>query len=32
MRVADYRVLYRLEDGNRLMVVTDVRHRSEVYD
>jgi len=33
LRMADYRVIYRLENGRMtIMVVLRVRHRSEAYD
>lgn len=30
-RLGDYRVVYRLEEGERLVIVLLVEHRSEVY-
>lgn len=32
IRVGDYRVVYTIDDGNFLVEVTRIRHRSEVYD
>jgi mRNA interferase RelE/StbE len=32
IRVGDYRVVYSINDEKRLVTVTRVRHRSEVYD
>ena len=32
LRVGDYRVIYRLDRDNRLIVVDIIGHRSEVYD
>ena len=31
IRVGDYRVVYMIDDANRLVEVTRIRHRSEVY-
>lgn len=31
-RVGDYRVVYRIEDDDRLVIVLIIAHRSEVYD
>ncbi len=31
IRVSDYRVVYRVDDGERSVVVLIVRHRSDVY-
>lgn len=31
IRVGDYRVVYTIEDASRLVEVTRIRHRSEVY-
>lgn len=30
-RVGDYRVVYRLEEGDRVVIVLLIAHRSEVY-
>ena len=32
IRVGDYRVVYTIDDSKRLVEVTRVRHRSEVYE
>lgn len=32
LRVGDYRVIYRLDHDNRLIVVEIIGHRREVYD
>ena len=32
LRVGDYRVVYVIDDKKRLVSVTRIRHRSEVYD
>jgi mRNA interferase RelE/StbE len=32
VRVGDYRVVYVVDDGKRLVSVTRVRHRGEVYE
>jgi mRNA interferase RelE/StbE len=32
IRVGDYRVVYTIDDGKRLVEVTRIRHRSEVYE
>ena len=31
IRISDYRVVYRVDDTNRIVDVTVVRHRREVY-
>lgn len=31
-RTGDYRVVYRIEDEDRLVIVLIIAHRSEVYD
>ena len=31
VRVGDYRVVYKIDDGRRIVDVTVVRHRREVY-
>jgi len=31
IRIGDYRVVYSIDDGNRLIDITIVRHRSSVY-
>ena len=31
IRVGDYRVIYLIDDANRLVEVTRIRHRSSVY-
>ncbi|MCI0339833.1 MAG: type II toxin-antitoxin system RelE/ParE family toxin [Planctomycetales bacterium] len=31
VRVGDYRVLYRIDDATRIVTVTRVRHRRDVY-
>ena len=31
-RVGDYRVVYRIDDEDRLVIVLIILHRSEVYD
>lgn len=31
LRVGDYRVVYRVDDGGRVVLVVDVGHRREVY-
>jgi len=30
-RIGDYRVIYRIEDDDRLVIVAMIRHRSEAY-
>lgn len=30
-RVGDYRVVYRIEEGDRVVIVVLIEHRSEVY-
>ncbi|HVG09416.1 MAG TPA: type II toxin-antitoxin system RelE/ParE family toxin [Thermoanaerobaculia bacterium] len=30
-RIGDYRVIYRLEEGDRVVIVLLIEHRSEVY-
>jgi mRNA interferase RelE/StbE len=32
IRVGDYRIIYSIDDGNRIVDVSAVRHRSDVYD
>ena len=32
IRVGDYRIVYTIDDGRRLVEVTRIRHRSAVYD
>jgi mRNA interferase RelE/StbE len=32
IRVGDYRVIYTIDDTSRLVQVTRIRHRSEVYE
>jgi mRNA interferase RelE/StbE len=32
LRVGDYRVVYIIDDAKLLVVVTRIRHRSEVYE
>jgi mRNA interferase RelE/StbE len=32
IRIGDYRVVYSIHDERRLVSVTRIRHRSEVYD
>jgi mRNA interferase RelE/StbE len=32
IRVGDYRVVYRIEDRNLIVVVIEIDHRSKVYD
>ncbi|MCL0040742.1 type II toxin-antitoxin system RelE/ParE family toxin [Thermodesulfovibrionales bacterium] len=31
IRVGDYRILYRIDDDRRLILIYRIRHRSEVY-
>ena len=31
-RVGDYRVIYRIDDGQRLVDVTHIRHRRDAYE
>ena len=32
IRVGDYRVIYRIDDGERLVDVTHIRHRKDAYE
>lgn len=32
LRVSDYRVIYRIDSGNRKVVVIAIKHRKEVYN
>ena len=31
-RVGDYRVIYRIEEGDRIVIVAIIAHRSEAYE
>lgn len=31
LRVADYRVIYELQDNNLVILVIDINHRKDVY-
>lgn len=32
LRVENYRVIYKIDDGNRLVIVVRIAHRKEVYE